>query len=119
MTSYLSNTGALPAATFYNATGRGFPDIAALAGELNPYCISITDGSLIATFGTSASCPVVAGIFAQLNNLRLAAGKAPLGWLNPLIYANGQCFNDVDDGSQNRCSVSSRPLYMPVAHLDS
>lgn len=53
--------------------------------------------------GTSASTPVVAGIFGQLNNVRLAAGKSPLGWLNPLIYANSQCFQDVNDGSTNYC----------------
>jgi tripeptidyl-peptidase-1 len=50
---------------------------------------------------------VAAGIFAQLNNVRLAAGKSSLGWLNPLIYSNPQCFNDVSDGSQNNCNIGT------------
>jgi tripeptidyl-peptidase-1 len=50
---------------------------------------------------------VAAGIFAQLNNVRLSAGKSSLGWLNPLIYSNPQCFNDVIDGSQNNCNAGT------------
>jgi len=40
--------------------------------------------------GTSASCPVVAGVFALLNGIRLEAGKPALGYLNPFIYKNPQ-----------------------------
>ena len=49
--------------------------------------------------GTSASCPVVAGVFAKLNDLRLAKGGKPLGFLNPFIYQNADAFNDVTQGS--------------------
>ena len=43
---------------------------------------------------SGAACPVVAGVFAKLNELRLAAGKPALGFLNPLIYSlKGQGFN--------------------------
>ena len=50
--------------------------------------------------GTSAACPVVSAIFAQLNNYRLAAGKSSLGWLNPFIYSVGEDgFNDVTTGT--------------------
>lgn len=45
--------------------------------------------------GTSASTPVVAGIFALVNDKRLAAGKPTLGFLNPFIYKNPQAFNDI------------------------
>ena len=44
---------------------------------------------------TSAATPVVAGVFAKINELRLANGKSPLGFLNPLLYANPHVFNDV------------------------
>ena len=74
---------------------------------MNPYCVGIRGGSFGGVAGTSASCPVVAGIFAQLNNVRLAAGKPSLGWLNPLIYANPSCFNDVNDGSMNNCNAGT------------
>ena len=95
--------GVLPESSLFNSKGRGYPDVAALGGQTNPYCISTSGGKWGGVAGTSASCPVVAGIFANINNERLAAGKAPLGWLNPFIYANPQCFNDVNDGSKNNC----------------
>jgi tripeptidyl-peptidase-1 len=95
--------GVLPEANLFNAGGRGYPDLAALGGQTNPYCISTSGGHFGGVAGTSASCPVVAGMFANINNERLAAGKSPLGWINPFIYANPQCFNDVNDGSMNNC----------------
>ncbi len=64
--------------------------------------------------GTSAAAPVVAGIFAQLNNIRLLAGKSSLGWLNPFIYENGDCFNDVNDGSQNNENAEGTQVYFDV-----
>jgi len=95
--------GVLPDSSLYNSKGRGYPDVSVLGGQTNPYCISTSGGKFGGVAGTSASCPVVAGIFANINNERLAAGKSPLGWLNPFIYANPQCFNDVNDGSKNNC----------------
>jgi tripeptidyl-peptidase I len=105
--NYLSSAANLPVTGMFNATGRAYPDIAALGGQVNPYCVGIRGGSFGGVSGTSASCPVAAGIFAQLNDIRLANGKAPLGWLNPFIYANGACFNDVKDGSQNNCKAGT------------
>jgi len=102
-----SNAGVLPSSTLFNATGRAYPDVSALGGQTNPYCVAYSGGSYGGVAGTSASCPVVAGIFAQLNNVRLAAGKSSLGWLNPLIYSNSQCFNDVSDGSMNNCNAGT------------
>ena len=87
----------LPAQKLWNNTGRGYPDISALGGEVNPYCV-VNQGKFIGVAGTSASCPVAAGIFAQLNNVRLAKGGKPLGFLNPWIYQNGDAFNDVTAG---------------------
>jgi tripeptidyl-peptidase-1 len=110
VSAYLTNAkkaGVLPDDSLFNSTGRAYPDVSALGGQTNPYCIAIRGGSFGGVAGTSASCPVVAGIFAQMNNVRLAAGKSALGWLNPLIYANPQCFNDVDDGSQNNCNAGT------------
>ena len=48
--------------------------------------------------GTSAACPVAAGIFAKLNGIRLKAKKSVLGFLNPFIYQNPQGFHDVTIG---------------------
>jgi len=87
----------LPSQKYWNASGRGYPDVAALGGTKTPYCVK-TGGAFEGVAGTSASCPVVAGIFARLNGLRLAAGKAPLGFLNPFIYKNPSAFQDVTSG---------------------
>ena len=87
----------LPPATMFNATGRGYPDVAALAGEGNPYCIG-AGSMMVGIAGTSAACPVTAAIFARLNAVRLASGGNPLGFLNPWIYNNQEAFNDVTQG---------------------
>jgi tripeptidyl-peptidase-1 len=98
---YLASKDAdLPPASFWNASGRAYPDVAALGGQKTPYCVA-TGGRFEGVAGTSASCPVVAGVFGLLNNVRLAAGKPPLGFLNPFIYQNGAAFNDVTSGKNN------------------
>ena len=51
--------------------------------------------------GTSAACPVVAGIFTIVNNARLKAGKNSLGFLNPFIYANSESLP-----SHNVCMIA-------------
>jgi tripeptidyl-peptidase-1 len=96
--TYLSSPDAdLPPKTMWTPTGRGYPDVSALGGQVNPYCVA-SSGRFAGVAGTSASCPVVAGVFALLNGLRLDAGKSPLGFLNPFIYQNPQGFQDVTHG---------------------
>jgi len=90
--------GNLPPQKLWNNTGRGYPDLAALGGQVNPYCI-VSGGRFAGVAGTSAACPVAAAVFARVNDVRLAAGKPALGFLNPFIYQNGAAFNDVTTGS--------------------
>jgi len=98
--SYIKNTKGLPSQTYWNQTGRGYPDISALAGTQNPYCIGV--GSLLMGIaGTSAACPTAAAVFARLNEVRLGRGGKPMGFLNPWIYQNADAFNDVKDGSNS------------------
>eukprot|EP00928_Gymnodinium_smaydae_P096682 TRINITY_DN8589_c2_g1_i1.p1 TRINITY_DN8589_c2_g1~~TRINITY_DN8589_c2_g1_i1.p1 ORF type:complete len:576 (+),score=117.52 TRINITY_DN8589_c2_g1_i1:50-1777(+) len=87
----------LPPQELWNNSGRGYPDVAALGGLKTPYCVNV-GGSFEGISGTSASCPVVAGVFAKLNGLRLAANKKPMGFLNPFIYQNPSAFQDVTSG---------------------
>jgi len=97
---YFNSGVDLPADNMYNAAGRGYPDVSALAGSVNPYFISFKGGKFSAVAGTSAACPVVAGIVAQLNDARLAAGKPALGWMNPFLYsADTNSYNDVTTGT--------------------
>ena len=74
--------GVMPKASLYNNTGRGYPDVAALGGQGNAYCIAagskLARGVYLGVAGTSASSPVVAAVFAKLNELRLAASKPPV-----------------------------------------
>jgi len=94
----LDAAGESPPADAFNAAGRGYPDIAALAGTQNPYCVA-ADSGFVGVGGTSASCPTTAGLFARINSERSAQGKPAMGFLNPFIYQNPDVFNDVTQGS--------------------
>jgi len=102
---YIKNTPNLPAASKWNHTGAGFPDISAQAENF----IIVIDGFSTSVAGTSCSSPTVAGIFALLNDIRFAAGKSSLGWLNPLLYQNPSAFNDITSGSNPGCGTSGFP----------
>eukprot|EP00698_Gefionella_okellyi_P026033 TRINITY_DN979_c0_g1_i2.p1 TRINITY_DN979_c0_g1~~TRINITY_DN979_c0_g1_i2.p1 ORF type:complete len:573 (-),score=84.76 TRINITY_DN979_c0_g1_i2:335-2053(-) len=83
---YLNSPDAdLPPASYWNASGRGYPDVSALCGQGHHYCL-VHRNLHSYVMGTSASAPVVAGIFALLNDIRLQKGEPPLGFLNPWIY---------------------------------
>ena len=53
--------------------------------------------------GTSCASPTAAGVFGLLNDVRLAANKSTLGFLNPFIYAHAAAFNDCTTGSNLGC----------------
>lgn len=55
--------------------------------------------------GTSASCPVIAGILAHVNDYRLSSDLPPLGFVNPLIYQNADKFTDVTKGYNAGCDL--------------
>ena len=98
--AYLKTATGLPKARMYNATGRAYPDVAALAGLVNPYLVALSGGkSFAGVGGTSAASPTVAAMIAQVNNNRLKAGKKSMGWLNPFLYKTGEAaFHDVTTG---------------------
>jgi len=50
--------------------------------------------------GTSCSSPAFAALIARLNDELAAKGKAPLGFVNPLLYqaAEKGVYNDIVDG---------------------
>lgn len=70
----------LPAGVF-NSTGRGFPDVS--ANGLN-YSIAL-NGQFHLVSGTSASAPTFASMLTAVNDARLAVGKKPVGWINPVV----------------------------------
>jgi len=107
----------LPPQAWWNNTGRGYPDVSALGGTKDPYCV-VSSGSFGGVAGTSAASPVVAGMFARLNGLRLAAGKPPMGFLNPFIYANPSAFQDVTTGKNGGSSFRPKLGFNAVKGWD-
>ncbi|KAJ6529439.1 family S53 protease-like protein [Mycena vulgaris] len=79
----------------FNASGRGFPDVAAQAWNFQIVSGGVTDLS----GGTSASAPVFAAIISLINDRLVAAGRPILGFLNPWIYSTAaSAFTDVTIG---------------------
>jgi tripeptidyl-peptidase-1 len=102
--TYLSTAPNVPPQTDFNAAGRGYPDVALLGHAYN----IIVGSNMYQVDGTSASSPVFAGIIAQINGARLAAGKKTLGFLNQAIYqlaaSTPAAFNDITSGENNCCA---------------
>lgn len=72
-----------PSDSGYNNSGnaRGYPDISANGVNFDV----IVNGQSSPEDGTSASAPVVAAIIALCNDARIAAGKGPVGFINPAV----------------------------------
>ncbi|CAI6332629.1 unnamed protein product [Periconia digitata] len=104
VSSYLEQTGPQQFKSFFNASGRGFPDVAAQGFGFRVY----DKGVLKSYQGTSASAPAFAGIVALLNDARLRAGKPSLGFLNPLLYSNPAALNDIVLGGSTGCDGNAR-----------
>lgn len=103
VTNYLKTNTQLPNANLYNASGRGFPDIAAQATNFAVVC----DGATFpAVAGTSCASPTAGGIFGLVNDARIAAGKSPMGFLNPFIYENPELFTDILSGNNPGCGTN-------------
>ncbi|KAJ3802871.1 subtilisin-like protein [Lentinula aff. detonsa] len=93
---FLENLGDTYAGLF-NASGRGFPDIAAQSHNVE----IITGGETVYINGTSCSGPIFASMVALVNDRLIAAGKPVLGFLNPFLYNNTQIFTDITAGLPN------------------
>merc|ERR1719410_1068766 len=102
---FLSNSDNLPELSKFNASGRGYPDIAAQSVDFE----IIANGKSTAVSGTSAASPTAAGIMALLNDLRAQNGMSKLGFANPFIYstaaAEPTAFNDCTEGYNKGCGV--------------
>lgn len=105
--NYLNSGPSLPSSDKFVATGRGYPDVA-FAGY--NFVIAIA-GKLTAESGTSASSPSFAALITLINGKRIAAGKKPLGFLNPVLYqiaqSNPAVFNDITSG-RNNCAAGAK-----------
>ncbi|XP_061551954.1 tripeptidyl-peptidase 1 [Phycodurus eques] len=99
---YLKTVAAtLPPKSYFNVSGRAYPDMAALSDN---YWVVINRVPMPWVSGTSASTPVVGGMFSLINDKRLTKGLPVLGFLNPRLYKlKGQALFDVTEGCHLGC----------------
>jgi kumamolisin len=101
--SYQSNAGVPPSANPGGNVGRGVPDVAGDADPTTGYGV-IVDGESSVIGGTSAVAPLWAGLIALINQ---SMGK-PAGFINSLLYQNGDSagdFNDITSGNNGEYSA--------------
>lgn len=94
---------------------RAYPDISfngnnfLIITYINGSIIGINEDILypLPVFGTSASSPSIAGLFALINDELLNKGQPPIGFLNPLLYQMAEeeplAFHDIVQGN-NFCN---------------
>ncbi len=102
----------------YNNSGlvRAFPDVSANGAN---YVVAVDD-QFSMVYGTSASSPTFGSVVTLINELRLAVGKGPVGFINPALYAHAYVMNDVTKGGNKGCGTpgfQSAPGWDPVTGL--
>jgi kumamolisin len=107
--SYQKLAGVITALNDGSKTLRNIPDVAA---EANTNQYSCYDGGCSGgNGGTSYAAPQWAGFIALANQQATTAGKAPLGFLNPALYAIGvgtnydSDFHDITKGNNGQYSA--------------
>ncbi|KAH8674505.1 tripeptidyl peptidase-like protein [Tricladium varicosporioides] len=90
----------------YNKEGRGYPDLAAQGYRY----VTVWNGTVHLLDGTSASTPTVSAIISLANDALIAAGRSPLGFLNPWLYKRGfKALTDITSGSAAGCNTTGFP----------
>ncbi|KAI0505318.1 peptidase S8/S53 domain-containing protein [Xylaria bambusicola] len=89
----------------FNRIGRAYPDVSANGDR---FVIS-SGGELLRIGGTSASCPLWGSIITLINEARLEAGKKPVGFIHPILYAHPEVFNDITVGDNRGCRTTGFP----------
>ncbi|OQS02829.1 tripeptidyl-peptidase [Thraustotheca clavata] len=104
------NSSKLPPSSYFNSSGRGYPDISAFGTH---YRVRV-GGKWRSISGTSASSPVVAAMVTLWNELRLRQNKPPLGFINKALYHFQQfdAFYDIESGSNNDGKIQGS--YVPT-----
>ncbi|KAG8544526.1 hypothetical protein GDO81_022320 [Engystomops pustulosus] len=101
---YLKSSVKMPPESYYNRSGRAYPDVAALSDN---YWVVTNRVPIPWVSGTSASTPVFGGILSLINDQRIKRGLSPLGFLNPALYRlrgnSTNAFYDVTHGCHISC----------------
>jgi subtilase family serine protease len=105
--------GVVTGANKGSTTLRNGPDVAANANFTFYTCDNQTTCQANAYGGTSFAAPMWAGLVALANQQAASSGKAPVGFLNPKIYAQNVTssystgFHDVTSGKSGSYSAGS------------
>ncbi|OJT04905.1 Tripeptidyl-peptidase SED2 [Trametes pubescens] len=112
VSSYLTALGSTNSGKF-NTFGCAFPDIATQGVDFEIVVGGRTEG----VDGTSCASPKLAAIISLLNDRLIAAGKSPLGFLNPFLYSavGTAALTDITSGSNPGCGTHGFPAIRPSA----
>ncbi|KAK4629397.1 Aorsin [Fulvia fulva] len=100
----------------YNKAGRGMPDVSANGLTLASFINGTQDCSDGPQIGTS----IWAAVVTLINQQRTKAGKGPVGFINPALYANPWMMNETVGGSNANCGSAwfeAVPVEDPVSGL--
>ncbi|KAF2166680.1 hypothetical protein M409DRAFT_66650 [Zasmidium cellare ATCC 36951] len=86
----------------YNRIGRGTPDVSANGANF----MSFNQGQDKPTDGTSVAAPIWGSIVAIINEKRAQAGKGPVGFINPVLYAHPEALHDITSGNNPGCGTA-------------
>jgi len=102
--AYLASGVKLPPSTYFNASNRAYPDVAAIGSDVLIYQDTVYDVG-----GTSCSSPAFGAVAAMLNHFAKQKSGKPLGFLNPFFYqmytTDSTTFHDITVGD-NICTES-------------
>ena len=56
-------------------------------------------------YGTSLASPLFASVLTLINEERFKAGKGPVGFVNPTLYAHPEVLNDITNGTNVGCGT--------------
>jgi tripeptidyl-peptidase-1 len=97
---------------YYNAKGRGFPDVAAYGQAINTVQKADDGVHMYLAGGTSASSPIFASVLALVNAKCKENGKGRVGWMQPTMYAAADAgntgLNDITLGGSYWCGDYER-----------
>ncbi len=100
-------------------TGRNLPDVALTADNIS---VNYGNGKSGGVGGTSAAAPLWAGFIALVNQQSAAAGLAPIGFINPILYQIGastnysQAFHDITVGNNSLSTNANQPYQARIGY---
>lgn len=108
--SFMATSGKRP--DRIDPSQRAVPDVSAYDDEI----AIVESGEARTISGTSAACPMVAGMLSAINAALAAHGhNTTLGFANPFLYRNADSFLDIVRGSNG--GIEAVRGYEPVAGL--